>query len=301
MRTIGTLDRQDSATTFSDFLYVSGIENQVEAEEDGTFSLWIIADEDVAKAAASLQRFRENPSAPDFQNVSRAAEKQRKQETKEERSRRSTIADSARLSWERAQPGIYWVPAVLIVLSIAMTMRSHMGADTRFLQWFFISSPMANPREFGFVRALPEIFSGQLWRLVTPIFIHFSILHILFNMMWLYDLGGMIEQRFGRWYFGALVLALAVFSNLGQWAWNGPIFGGMSGVNYGLFGFIWMRAKHDPTSGLALHNATVQMMLIWFVLCLTGFLGPIANAAHALGLGVGALWGYGSARIKWRR
>ncbi|HWI58437.1 MAG TPA: rhomboid family intramembrane serine protease [Bacillota bacterium] len=66
----------------------------------------------------------------------------------------------------------------------------------------------------------------------------------------------------------------------------------MSGVVYGLLGYIWMRSKFDAGSGLFLHSSTVTMMLIWLVACYTGLLGPIANTAHTVGLLLGMGWGY---------
>jgi len=66
----------------------------------------------------------------------------------------------------------------------------------------------------------------------------------------------------------------------------------MSGVIYGLLGYVWLRGKFDPGSGLYLHPSTVTMMIIWFFLCLTGIVGSIANVTHAVGLGMGMAWGY---------
>ena len=71
----------------------------------------------------------------------------------------------------------------------------------------------------------------------------------------------------------------------------------MSGVVYGLFGYIWIRGKLDPASGLYMEQINVVLMLVWFVVCLTGMVGPIANVVHGVGLAMGALWGYISAKI----
>jgi GlpG protein len=59
-----------------------------------------------------------------------------------------------------------------------------------------------------------------------------------------------------------------------------------------LLGYIWIKGKFDPSSGLYLHPHTVAMMLIWFVLCMTPLVPRIANGAHAVGLGLGVLWGF---------
>jgi GlpG protein len=75
------------------------------------------------------------------------------------------------------------------------------------------------------------------------------------------------------------------------------MFGGMSGVVYALLGYVWMRGKYDPASGLFVPPPTVTMMLIWFVAGWTGILGPIANMAHGAGLVLGMAWGYFSS---WR-
>src|SRR5207253_2404761 len=83
---------------------------------------------------------------------------------------------------------------------------------------------------------LDHLKRGQVWRVLTPAFIHFSILHLMFNMFWLLDLGTMIETRRGTLKLLGLVLLSGILGNLGEYFWSGPFFGGMSGVVYGLFG-----------------------------------------------------------------
>jgi GlpG protein len=65
----------------------------------------------------------------------------------------------------------------------------------------------------------------------------------------------------------------------------------MSGVLYGLFGYIWLRSQCDPNSGLGLSSATVAMMIVWFFLCLFGVIGNVANGTHVVGFILGMAWG----------
>lgn len=141
---------------------------------------------------------------------------------------------------------------------------------------------------------LAEVKRGQVWRLITPIFLHFNLLHILFNMMALVDIGGLIEMRKGALRLAALVLVSALVSNLAQFAWGhfqSPNFGGMSGVIYALFGYVWMKGRHEPAGGLYLSQRTTTYMLVWLVFCMTGAVGAIANAAHVAGLATGVVLG----------
>ena len=59
----------------------------------------------------------------------------------------------------------------------------------------------------------------------------------------------------------------------------------------GLFGYIWMKGIYQPEQGMGVHPNSVNIMLLWLVLCMTGVLGPIANAAHVVGLAVGIVFG----------
>ncbi|MFQ5734833.1 MAG: rhomboid family intramembrane serine protease, partial [Planctomycetaceae bacterium] len=131
---------------------------------------------------------------------------------------------------------------------------------------------------------------GEIHRLITPIFLHFDILHLLFNMLWLRTLGAAIEMRRGSWRFALMVVFIAVTSNLAQYLYSHPAFGGMSGVVFGLFGYLWMKSKYDPESGFFMPPQLVFMMMAWMVFCYFGPLN-IANAAHTVGLIVGALLG----------
>ena len=116
-------------------------------------------------------------------------------------------------------------------------------------------------------------------------------------MMWLKDLGALIEFRKGTPFFIFLFFATSITSNVGQFLMSGPSFGGMSGVVYGLLGYAWLKGKFDPASRMALNQSVVVMMIGWFFLCMTGLLGPIANTAHGVGLLAGMLIGFVDAKV----
>ena len=94
-----------------------------------------------------------------------------------------------------------------------------------------------------------------------------------------------------------MLLALAVFSNLVQvFVSRHPFFGGMSGVVYGLFGYIWIKSRFDPRDRFHISQQNVNLMLIWFAICFTPLLGNVANGGHAGGLVLGAVMGFISAK-----
>jgi GlpG protein len=53
-----------------------------------------------------------------------------------------------------------------------------------------------------------------------------------------------------------------------------------------------MKARFQPDLGLFIDRTNIIIMMGWFFLCMTGWLGPIGNVAHAAGLLAGMLIGY---------
>ena len=127
---------------------------------------------------------------------------------------------------------------ILIGISVLVAIVSKLGADFSLIRYLLISEYVHG--------GLIEVRHGEVWRVLTPIFIHFGFLHILFNMLWLKDLGSLIEHRQGSRTLAALVIVIAAASNVGQYLVSGPLMGGMSGVVYGLLGYIWIRGKYVP-------------------------------------------------------
>ncbi len=147
---------------------------------------------------------------------------------------------------------------------------------------------------------IEAIMDGDFWRLLTPVFLHFGLAHIVFNMLWLWQLGGPLERRLGSPELLTLIVVVGVLSNLAQYFFKPEsLFGGMSGVVYALLGYFWMQGRFNPQFGMALRQPIVVMMLTWFVVCWLGVVGNIANMAHTAGLILGVVWGFISAYVRY--
>ena len=108
--------------------------------------------------------------------------------------------------------------------------------------------------------------------------------------MWWWQLGGSVERVLGKGALINLFLVTAIFSNLGQFIVTGPNFGGLSGVVYGLVGYVWWYGWLSPEKGLTISKPIIGFLLFWLVLGYVDVL-PVnmANTAHLLGLVSGCL------------
>ena len=156
--------------------------------------------------------------------------------------------------------------------------------------------------------SLPEdLAKGQVWRLITPIFLHFNEFHLIFNGLWLWEFGRRVEVVAGSRHLLMLMMAIGVISNVSQYAWEGPgILGGMSGVDAGLLGYLWIRNFMAPHPVLALPRGLVTIMLVLMLVQVSGVMslfmeGSVANMAHGAGLAVGMVLGATAGWINRRR
>lgn len=177
------------------------------------------------------------------------------------------------------------VTIALVALSLAVYLLMNIGLRADVLSALLISA-YHRP-------VLPEILDGhQWWRLFTPVFLHFSIFHLVFNLLWTWEFGRLIERRNGPGMLVCLTVLVGVLSNLVQFLDAGPLFGGLSGVIYGYFGYLWIRGRFSRRFAVSLNPAVVKLMLGWFVVCWSGILGlfgiSVANSAHTAGLAAGA-------------
>ena len=286
MRLIGHLDSDKDARTFGDFLYVQGIETEFERDAN-RWAVWVKSDDHVATATKLLDEFRAHPADPKYQAGS-PAEKLRQQAKADDAAYRKRVVEGKKL-FPRLVHGSGFVSYGLIAACVVVFIISRMGDDVERISSLFIT----------WEGGLREIKRGEVWRLVSPILIHFGIMHILFNMFWVRDLGALFEARLGSIYFAVFVIVVGAISNYAEYAiGHHRMFGGMSGVVYGLIGYAWIRGQLDPGAGVRLSREDWIWALIWFVICFTGWLGPIANWAHGGGLVTGMAWAFVDSKRK---
>ena len=145
----------------------------------------------------------------------------------------------------------------------------------------------------SFFTATPSATLKEFWRVFTPSLLHFSAMHIIFNLLWWWYLGGKIENRIGFAPLFILLLVGGTLPNVLQYFMAGPQFGGLSGVVYAVVGYTWIMGVKRPESGIGLPPAYIGFMLLWLVLGFTDMFGlSIANGAHLGGLLVGVVQGF---------
>jgi GlpG protein len=290
MRQVGTLPQESEAKLFADYLVTLGITSRLEQKPEG-WAVWVHDEEKVAQAAAELQSFAANPQDPRYAEATRAARELRAANAKQEAAYRKNVVD-LRGRWNQGTARHAPLTLILIVASVLVSLGSHFGKDYDGFLNDLLMTPIVREGGGGsYQLGLHEIRQGEVWRTITPIFIHYGWMHLIFDMYWFFIFGSLIESHRRSWRLALLVLAIAVPSNLAQYYVGGPTFGGMSGVVFGLFGYIWMKSRYDPGSGLFIDPNTVFWILVWFALCAVGFVGNIANWCHGIGLAAGVLLG----------
>jgi GlpG protein len=301
MRQIGTLPSETEARAFADYMLTQSIRTNV--EQDGeVWAVWILEEDQVPQAKEELDAFRETPSAEKYALAKSKADTLREKEIKKSREVKKKVVRASE-TWSQSFMQRAPVTITLIVMSVAAVIVTtnpdkpfSFGSRIEPGRTWLSLAPIRESEREGFMsiptNTFEAIFRGQVWRLFTPMFLHFGPLHLLFNMMWLRDLGSVIEARRGRWKYLLLVLLIAGISNAAQGIASGPSFGGMSGVVFGLFGYIWMQSRYVPSSGFHMPSNLVMLMLLYMGICYAGVIGGIANTAHTVGLIVGMIAGY---------
>lgn len=178
---------------------------------------------------------------------------------------------------------------ILMGLSVLLTLLISFGDNLEFLELLTFTGFQVQGEHILYPTLTASLGEGQWWRLITPAFLHFSIAHIIFNLLWVWVIGRRIELVLGWPVLLFTFLSSGLASNFAQFWDSGPMFGGMSGFVFALLGFAWLWDRLKPGLIIGMPPALMGFMLFWLVLGYTGVLeqlglGAIANTAHLVGL-----------------
>jgi rhomboid protease GluP len=140
---------------------------------------------------------------------------------------------------------------------------------------------------------------GRWWTLLTAIYLHGGPLHILFNVLWIRQLGPAVQELYGP---ARLVVIFTVSGAIGFVVSNicgVPLTIGASGAIFGLLGaMVAFGRKRGGTFGTMVLRQYGQWALVIFILGF--FMSGVNNWAHAGGFAGGYLAGLGLSLAEWR-
>ncbi len=256
------------------------------SEESGEQVLWVPGEQLAEDVRGLYQRFPEGD--PDFQLLPASA----------------PVKAGGFIQQLRDSPST----TLVLLLTLLVAGVTLLGDNFAAIRWLSFQDFRIQGGYIYFTPLAESLAAGQWWRLITPMLIHFGVLHLAMNAMWFWELGRRIEARQGGVMLMGLTLLFGLVSNGVQYLSAGPsLFGGLSGVLYGLLGHCWIFQLLAPNSAYRLPKGVVVMMLIWLLVCLSGVtqtlgFGAIANGAHVGGLLVGCATGLlGGALARLRR
>lgn len=266
------LDQDLSA--FLDLLRELRIAHRV-AESLGEQALWV-PDEQVAERVRELYG-RHPQGDPNLQRVAPGVPNGRPRLSQQARRSPLTLA--------------------VLALTLLVAVLTWGGTDYEVMRWLSFVDFHIEGQYIYFSPFAAMVDSGQWWRLLTPMLLHFGVLHLAMNSLWYWELGRRIEARQGALMLLGLTLCFGLAANVAQYLYAGPaLFGGLSGVLYGLLGHCWLFQWLAPNAAYRLPRGVLVSMLVWLLVCMTGIFellqfGAIANAAHVGGLLAGCLTG----------
>ena len=180
----------------------------------------------------------------------------------------------------------------MIVIAVVLSLLSNFGSLIAIIAPFtFTKISISNQGFLSFSSAeRTYLIENQWWRLITPMFLHFSFAHLAFNCLWIYVLGEKIERVDGKLIFTLIIILTGVFSNLLQYFWtSSSLFGGLSGVIYGMLGYCLVMEMESNYDKYGLPPGLYLFMIAWLILGFLGILdlfgfGSVANFAHLGGM-----------------
>lgn len=297
MRHIGTLQNLEQARVFTDYLAGLNISAHIEAQSS-EWSIWIRDEDRLAEAKAALARYRTDPQQPDW--LKQAIDFRQSQEPIHVAEAIETPEPWQRQLSNTAASIPFTLTLVWLCIFVALASDLGQSLTSSAMQ----SLAFCNPTHILNIPAADasgtqDLRAGEIWRVVTPTFLHFGPLHLAFNVILLLQFGRLFELKWGVYRLALIVLLTATVGNVGQYVCGGSsLFGGFTGVIFGLVAYGWVRTYTAPEEELPMSIEPVIILLVVLILGFGGvmdsmFASPpvatvLANWSHLFGMLTGA-------------
>jgi GlpG protein len=304
MRYLTTITGKTKAESFVSYLLTKDIATYVESTSDqNEWEVWIRDEDELDLAKREYSLF---VAAPDDAKY-RLAVDQAKGIVKEKKQKSAERQKNIQYATTRVNPNLFGgslPPLTLTLILLCVFFGLVQFADPGPKNWLsnfamkqlrFVDMDLyAKSRD-----AAVSLKQGELWRVLTPAFLHAGPFHLLFNMLSLASLGRLTERLEGIGRYALILLIVAIGSHLLQGLvpikWFGsPNFVGISGVIFGLLGYMGTKTTLRPDLGFQLPG---QVYLMTGLILVLGFAGSgatgfqLANLAHLGGLVTGIVVG----------
>ncbi|MGO1247786.1 MAG: rhomboid family intramembrane serine protease GlpG [Oceanisphaera sp.] len=262
MKRLLVLDDPRRAQALVDYLTDLGLKCELTLDDEHKVTIWLVDESQWPKAEPEIKRFIAEPLHPRYQA---AAWRQGNTDIQFAKG----ASQSGLLSTLLTRTG----PINLLVLVTCLLVYGLSHIHFPIFKWL------------SFPPQLSLLVGADIWRGFTPALLHFSLMHLVFNLFWWWYLASQVERHRGSGKLILLLLVAALLPNIMQFLVSGPHFGGLSGVVYALLAYVWLSGRLNPGGGISLPDGMAVIMVVWLVLGFAGVLGPVANLAH-LGGGI---------------
>ena len=299
MRQLTHFDKEAPALRFRDFILSEGIEATVNPSREGGFNFWVHDEERVDDAQRLLELFERDSDSPEIQSKLREAQNKRKREMAEaaQIQRRVESIERAQKDAQRRTNSAGPVTLFLILGIVGFAAMALLSQGDAGVQQVY--AVLQASRE--------QIESGELWRLITPVFVKhglprpMAVLSILFTAFWLRTLVTPIEWMKGSLHVLAMFIVSAAVQTIAELYAIGISVGGVLGLITTFYIYIYTRGQLDPTMPVRLRPETHFWFILWVVFTLASPSATLFIPRLIAGGLVGAIWGAAAARRGTRR
>ncbi len=295
MRYLAEVEGKQRAESFVAWLITKAIDTHIEQSRtrEQLWEIWIRDEDKLAQAKQELSEFESNSSDPKYA----AAIETARQIIKTKQAAVQTAAKNVRpVRYRGASPAqavsgpLPPLTLTIILSCIVISLLSNFtkpGMNSKLglqiIDKMFFVSPLAY--EASGQDPTASLKRGEFWRIITPIFMHGDPIHLFMNMLGLIALGRITERLIGTPRYGLMILILGILpmllACLMPLKWDGsPFTVGISGVIYGLAGYLWLISSQRPDLGFRVPDVLIIFMLLFIVLGFAGLFHGVSHWAH---------------------